>query len=49
MKKHLSILWAKLLTVFSDIKVFKWPMFAVYDPSSYAMDGAHIRHAISVL
>ena len=42
MKKRLYVAWAKFLTWFGNIKVFRFPMFIVYDPSEYAMDGAHL-------
>ena len=35
MKKMFSKLWAKFITCFGSIKVFKFPMFIVYDPSEY--------------
>lgn len=35
MKKFFKSLKRKLLTIFGDIKVFKWPLWIVYDPSSY--------------
>ena len=34
-KKALSKLWVKFLTQFGNIKVFKFPLFMVYDPSEY--------------
>ena len=40
---------AKFLTGFGSIKVFKFPMFIVYDPSYFKMDGVHVRKALSVL
>lgn len=35
MMKSLYKLWSKFLTVFGDIKFFKWPLFFVYDPDDY--------------
>ena len=49
MKKQLYKIWAKFLTHFGNIKVFKFPMFMVYDPDDYAMDGQHVQTAISTL
>ena len=34
-----------LVTMFGNIKVFKYPMFVVYDPSFFKMDGKHILKA----
>lgn len=42
-KKRLA---ERFLTVFGDIKVFRWPMFVVYDPGSYKVRGAHMREAM---
>ena len=35
-------LWSKFLTVFGNVKVFKWPFFIVYDPSSFSVSGEYI-------
>lgn len=39
----------KLLTIFGDIKVFRWPFWIVYDPDMYGMTGSKIRQALDVL
>lgn len=49
MKKRLYVAWAKFLTWFGNIKVFRFPMFIVYDPSEYAMDGAHLQAALDAI
>ena len=49
MKKLMYKVWSKFLTWFGNIKVFKFPMFLVYDPSDYTMDGKHIQEAMHIL
>ena len=49
MKKLLNKIWIKLVTWFGSIKVFKFPMFIVYDPSEYLMDGKHVYDAVKTL
>ena len=49
MKKLFYKLWAKFLTQFGAIKIFKFPMFFVYDPSEYEIDGEHMQEALKVL
>ena len=49
MKKALYKIWAKFLTWFGNIKIFKFPLFVVYDPSMYKMDGKHIIKAFQLL
>jgi hypothetical protein len=36
----------KLLTVFSDIKVSKWPLFLAYRPRNFAIKGNHTREVL---
>lgn len=38
-----------VLTVFGDIKIFKWPMFVVYDASSFRIKGDDTRKIIEIL
>jgi len=45
--KHRKSILGKILTVFGDIKVYKWPMFVVYAPRGYAVRGADYREAMS--
>ena len=49
MKKMMHKLWVKFITCFGCIKVFKYPMFIVYDPSTFKMDGMHIIKALKSL
>lgn len=37
------------LTRFGDIKVFRWPMFLVYDPGSYKVKGEQMREAMKAI
>lgn len=39
----------KLLTIFGDIKIFKWPMFVIYHPVSFKVKGHHTREIINLL
>ena len=39
----------KFLTVFGDIKVYKRPLFLVYDPGSYLVKGEDIREVIKIV
>lgn len=39
MKEAFAKFWARFLTKFENIKIYKFPMFVIYDPSGYAMDG----------
>lgn len=43
--KNLKIAFLK---VFGKIKVFRWPMFVVYDPKSYDVKAAGIRKAMYI-
>jgi hypothetical protein len=38
----------RLLTIFGDIKVFRWPMWMVYDPGSYRVKGRDARALIEL-
>ncbi|HEX2092959.1 MAG TPA: YiiX/YebB-like N1pC/P60 family cysteine hydrolase [Longimicrobiaceae bacterium] len=38
----------KTLTVFGDIKVFRWPLFLLYDPGSYRVKGEAMREVMRV-
>lgn len=35
--------------MFGNIKIFKFPLFIVYDPSEYDMDGVHMKKALNVI
>lgn len=47
--KILHRIWRVFLTILGDIKVYPFPMFIVYDPSSFRVKGRHTREAINVL
>ena len=49
MKKQLYKLQAKFLTLFGNIKVFKWPMFVVYDPDLFKISGQQILDILQIL
>lgn len=42
-------LWSKLLGIIGDIKIYKWPMFIIYDPSYFKMNGDRIQEATEKL
>lgn len=42
MKEVLYSFWSKFLTWFGDIKVFKFPMWIVYDPTFFGVTGEKI-------
>jgi hypothetical protein len=44
--KILEKAYNSFLTFFGDIKVFKFPLFLVYDPGSYRVKGEEIRQVI---
>lgn len=46
---NLHSIKAKLLTWFGDIKVYKYPMFIVYCPTSFLVSGAKTREAMEVI
>jgi hypothetical protein len=39
----------RLLTIFGDLKVFRYPMFVVYDPGSYRVKGRDCREVIDLV
>jgi hypothetical protein len=39
----------RLLTILGDVKVFRWPMFLVYDPGSYRVKGRDCRTVIETI
>lgn len=49
MRKALYRAWARFLTAFGNVKVFRWPMFAVYDPDDYAVTGEAVQDAVELL
>lgn len=42
-------LWSKILGIIGDIKIYKWPMFVIYDPSFFQMTGDRIEAATKIL
>jgi len=48
-KKYRKSLLGKLLTVFGDIKIYKWPMFLIYAPRGYQVRGVDYREAMDVV
>lgn len=46
-----ALKWFKktFLKTLGDIKVFKFPMFVIYDPKSFAIKGYHTRQALTAL
>ena len=49
MKKFFYKLWSKFLTMFGDIKIFKYPLWLVYDPSDYEVTGEKILDIMDTL
>ncbi|KAF1079196.1 MAG: hypothetical protein GQF41_4499 [Candidatus Rifleibacterium amylolyticum] len=39
----------RLLTIFGDIKIFKWPMFVIYHPTTFRIKGHHTREIMNIL
>jgi hypothetical protein len=42
-------IWNSFLKFFGDIKVFKYPMYLLYDPGSYKVKGHEIRRVIETV
>ena len=49
MKKLLYKLQSKLLTMFGNVKVFRYPFFLVYDPDSFGVTGKDITEALKII
>lgn len=49
MKKFFYKLWSKFLTMFGDIKIFKYPLWLVYDPSDYEVTGEKVLDIMDTL
>ena len=45
----LEKIYKKLLTILGDIKIFRWPMFLLYHPEGYGVNGTEARHISSVV
>lgn len=39
----------KALTILGDIKIFKYPLFLVYDPGSYQIKGSDLRNILDLI
>ena len=42
-------IWKKLLTIFGDIKVYKYPFFLIYQPKGYRVTGYEIEKILNVI
>ncbi|PKN96849.1 MAG: hypothetical protein CVU43_18605 [Chloroflexi bacterium HGW-Chloroflexi-5] len=40
---------SRFLTIFGDIKIFKWPMFAIYHPTTFRIKGYHTREIMNIV
>lgn len=49
MKKFFKKLWVNFLIMFGDIKIFKFPLFFVYDPDDYDVTGKKTMELIEKL
>ena len=48
MKKFIYKINQTVLTWFGNVKIFRFPLFLVYDPDLFAVDGAHILKVLEV-
>ena len=48
-KKMLYKIWSKFLTMFGNIKVFKWPLWIVYDPDDFEVTGEKTAQMLKLL
>ena len=39
-------LWSRFLDIFGNIKIYKWPMFIIYDDDYFRMTGDRIAEAL---
>lgn len=49
MKKTFYKIWSKFLTMFGDIKCFRFPLWIVYDPDDYQVTGQNVLDIINAL
>lgn len=49
MNECIYALKRKVLTIFGDIKIFKWPFFVIYQPTSFRVKGADTREIMARL
>lgn len=47
MKECIYALKRTVLTIFGDIKIFKWPFFVIYQPTSFRVKGVHTREIMT--
>ena len=41
--------WSKFLTFFGDVRIFKWPLWLVYDPDFFSMAGSKTERLLAIL
>jgi hypothetical protein len=49
MKEWFVKVYERFLTMFGDVKVFKYPMFILYNPKGYLMQGEDVRQVLSTV
>ena len=49
MKKTLYKIWSKFLTMFGNIKLFRFPMFLIYDPDDFGVTGEKTAQLLKLL
>ena len=49
MKKLLYRLWSGFLTIFGNIRIFKWPMWVVYDPTYFKVTGEYAERIQEII
>ncbi|MFA6053446.1 MAG: YiiX/YebB-like N1pC/P60 family cysteine hydrolase [Methylobacter sp.] len=49
MKDCIYALKRTVLTIFGDIKIFKWPFFVIYQPASFRVKGRHTRKIMACI
>jgi len=52
MKLIKAILYAikrMILSIFGDIKVYRWPFFFIYSPDSFEVKGTHTRETMNII
>lgn len=49
MKKFLYKLWSKFLTAFGNIKIFRFPLWLIYDPDDFGVTGEKTAQLLRML
>lgn len=49
MSNHLHAIKRWALTIFGDIKIFRWPLFVIYQPTSFRIKGRDTREVMAIL